>query len=153
EINVNVNNGPAATGIEVSPMTPGQFMFSVNSGTFISQYLWSFGDGDSARVGTIPHQYRQNGTYTVSVKISNECGDTTLYTQVVVEGLSINDILSSDVINVYPIPTSNILNITLNNLDAKIETIVLYNILGQEVLHDTQIHQSNHKINVSQLAA
>lgn len=153
EINVNFNIGPAATGIDVSPMTTGQFMFSVNSGTFINNYEWSFGDGDSARVGTIPHQYRQNGTYTVSVKISNECGDTTLYTQVVVEGLSIDDILSSDVINVYPNPTSNILNITLNNLDAKIETIVLYNILGQEVLHDTQIHQSNHKINVSQLAA
>lgn len=150
-INVNFNNGPYATGINVAPMTNGQYMFSVNAGSYINTYKWSFGDGDSATVGTIPHQFRANGTYIVSVTISNECGDTTLYTTVNVEGLNINNILKDEAIKVYPNPTTNIINVKMTN-EAIIQKIVVYNTLGQEMMSNEINNRTEATINMNTLA-
>lgn len=53
-----------------------------------ASYLWSFGDGDSALTTQewAGHNYSSTGTYTVSVLITNYCGnDTTLYISLVVD--------------------------------------------------------------------
>lgn len=150
-VQVNFNDGPYATGINVVPMTNGQYMFSVNAGSFIDTYRWSFGDGDSATVGTIPHQFRADGTYTVSVTITNDCGDTTLYTTVTVAGLSIDQILKDDAVKVYPNPTKNQLYVSMTN-EALIQKVVVYNILGQEVMSTDINNRTDANINMNTLA-
>lgn len=50
-----------------------------------STYQWSFGDGtlDTTIVGSTNHAYSTAGTYTISVKIINSCGNSATYSETI----------------------------------------------------------------------
>ncbi len=76
-------NSPACPGTQVNFNAPGGY----------NTYLWNFGEG-SPQTGpnsSAQHTYANIGNYTVSVKISNCGGDTTIYTTMQINnGLSIS---------------------------------------------------------------
>ncbi len=61
------------------------FLFAVNADTvaFVNQsvgadsYLWNFGDGTTSTDANPVHVYAEDGTYTVTLTATNECGSTT----------------------------------------------------------------------------
>lgn len=42
-----------------------------------NMYLWTFGDGDSSKVKDPVHTYKNSGTFTVTLYVTNSCGTTT----------------------------------------------------------------------------
>ena len=51
--------------------------------TSIEEYLWIFGDGQSAVGQNATHTYAQPGTYTVQLELSNRCDVDTILTQTI----------------------------------------------------------------------
>ncbi len=50
-------------------------------------FEWDFGDGTTNDTEMNPtHTYQENGTYTITLTVSNECGDESLTTSVVITG-------------------------------------------------------------------
>lgn len=69
------------------PACPGTEVF-FNAPSDMESYIWNFGDGspaDTSSDNEVPHDFSTAGTYTVSVTITNYCGnDTTLSATVVI---------------------------------------------------------------------
>jgi PKD repeat protein len=54
-------------------------------------YLWHFGDGDSSSYASPYHAYKSNGTYTISLTATNNCGNSTTTTNTIDIGNAIPD--------------------------------------------------------------
>ncbi len=54
-----------------------------NSSQNATSYIWNFGDGSNSSLANPTHTYLADGTYTVTLTATNNCGSTT-FTQVVV---------------------------------------------------------------------
>lgn len=153
-INVSIQALPNATAITTTRNGGGNYTFNVSNGTNIDRYVWNFGDNSTGNGAPISHSYATNGTYTVSVTISNDCGDTTLMTSVVVDELSIKNIIKEDDVTIYPNPAQDVINISLKNQNNSIEKVIIYNILGQEVMNKTlDITNNATNININNLSA
>ncbi len=145
---------PSAAYINVNGTDP-QFTFSAAKTQNTDTYSWDFGDSSHIVNGdTVNHTYERNGTYEVSVTMTNDCGSTTLTKLVTVNGST--GILyagrtEEELISVYPNPATNELNISNKNLAIPIRFIRIYNILGQEKGIYKMEDQSLSTINISQL--
>lgn len=90
----------------------GQVSFT-NSSTFSTNYMWSFGDGNSSTIANPNHNFTAAGTYEVQL-ISMNCSgetDTTLQT-VIVTSLSIVAIDSKPTYSLYPNPAQDFISIS-----------------------------------------
>lgn len=133
------NGTPRTLNItSLSTMPNASFTFVDNNGTVTftststggTSYYWDFGDGTNSNLENTTHTYGANGNYTVTLTVTNACGNNT-YTENI-------DITSLNVLNidgyriaVYPNPTSNFINIDTkanSNIDYKI-----YDITGKIV--------------------
>jgi len=56
----------------------GMVEFTDNSINEPDEWLWDFGDGETSDLQNPVHQYAQNGTYTVSLTVTNEFGTNTI---------------------------------------------------------------------------
>lgn len=77
-ITININNSPACPGATVLFYVSNSFPY----------YVWNFGDGnyDSTNSSSVGHAYSSSGTYTVSVIITNYCGNKdTIYGTVIID--------------------------------------------------------------------
>jgi len=114
---VTDDNGTANGEIEITP----------NGGTPGFSYSWSNGSTNKD-LNSLP-----NGVYTVTVTDSRGC--TNSETFMVVDLTSIQDIFNSDVINVFPNPSTGMVNIKTN----KSWSLKLYTLVGTQVLVESGI--------------
>ncbi len=70
-------DAPAATIATTVDRLNVQFSLANQSGT-ADAITWNFGDGTTSTVFTINHGYAQRGTYPVTARITNICGDELL---------------------------------------------------------------------------
>lgn len=65
----------------------------------IENYLWVFGDGQSAAIQDTTHTYANAGTYTVELRLSNRCDtDTTLFQMITINSISEQPIVPTDTV-------------------------------------------------------
>jgi len=97
----------------------------------IVSWNWNFGDGGSSTLQNPSHSYTSNGTFTVSLTVSD---GTTSKTETKMQYITVGpfgiDEVYENVINIYPNPVKNRLNISSEN---EILNIAIYNIAGQKV--------------------
>lgn len=92
-------------GFTVSGTDP-SFTFtntSTTSGTVT--YAWDFGDGNTSTVMSPSHTYTANGTYTVILVVTDDCGSNTFTGTVTVATIGIEEHGITNV-NVYPNPSN-----------------------------------------------
>ncbi len=136
---VYISNGISVDGdfwwYEDNPIAGQSIEFFALGG---SSYEWDFGDG-SAVVTTystlVPfnHIYSTEGTYTISVIITNSCGDSETYSEdITIGSVGIEeDVLSdSNLFKIYPNPTTGKITIEAEDIN-RIEAM---NIQGELVL-------------------
>jgi PKD repeat protein len=86
------DNTPPTINLAVSPSTGGaalEFAFGSNVWKFnftasgshghlsnVSAYFWDFGDGTNSTDIAVTHEYRQPGTYNVTLKVTDLAGNT-----------------------------------------------------------------------------
>ena len=118
-----------------------------NASTGALSYTWNFGDGASDNTASPSHTYAADGTYSVTLNIMGACGPDSLTQSVTVSsGIGINTIATSS-FNVYPNPAADVIAVRL----PAATTLVMTNVMGQEVMHTEIAAQTT--LNVNQLPA
>ncbi len=108
----------------------------------LNSYSWSFGDGMFSIEKNPNHQYTSNGTYEVSLTVSNPfCQNNTTKTNI---PISANNIFQHqeqyyNEFNLYPNPTNKLLYLNILDKNIMVESIEIINQSGKI----TQIHQAN----------
>lgn len=122
----NVCGNSAASSIVVTAM-PGSpiaaFSFTNNSGmvgftstsTDAANWSWDFGDGGTSNIENPSHSYNSNGTFNVTLIVSNGCGSDTLQQTVNVNGVGLSD-LSDEQIHIYPVPASEFIMVEISDI-------------------------------------
>ncbi|MBL7707412.1 MAG: right-handed parallel beta-helix repeat-containing protein [Taibaiella sp.] len=131
----------------------GAFTFEA-SGNNIDTYSWNFGDGNTNTGNPVDHTYDQNGNYTVTLTITNECGESVeiIRSITVITAVGIHNIIDDKSIIVYPNPASNQLSIESKGTRT-IEYIAIIDALGREVKRAEMYNAKKAAIDLSQLSA
>ncbi len=56
---------------------------TANGGSAISSYYWDFGDGTASSSEIVSHTYTQEGTYTASLKVDNQCNCSSIISYII----------------------------------------------------------------------
>jgi hypothetical protein len=113
-------------------VTPGTINFTNTSMTPPFNSVWDFGDGSPLSNSTSPtHIYTANGTYNVILTVSNQCGATTFSQNIIVGGVGIGEITGLAGLNVYPSPTTGMLNLVIDNSNVDEFNVQITDITGQ----------------------
>ncbi len=122
-------SAPAAASF-TSTEAGGEVTFTNSStGAGSLTYAWDFGDSNTSTVPNPVHTYASNGTYSVTLTVTDDCGTATESSSVVILTISINNQTAKNKVTVYPNPSNGIINInTTQNA-----TVVVYNAIGSVV--------------------
>lgn len=134
-INVTVLTAPTADAIDASGDINNNYSFSILNAQGATSYLWSFGDNGATSTSADPeHQYTQAGTYTVTVVISNDCGELTLTKTITITPSGIRHLDAAQLgISLFPNPTSKAVFLNFEQA-ISVYKISLTNTLGQELI-------------------
>lgn len=155
-VNLSVHPNPVANSIAINDLGNGSFQFGILGGYNIDTYNWNFGDGTQQSGGsTMTKQYATSGEYTVTVTMSNQCGEITIVrvlAVVVGNGTGVNDLkgLAND-LKMYPNPGRDKVTITHNG-GIKMKHVELYSLMGQKVYSEA-VNAEKQEINISNLAS
>ncbi len=102
---------------------------------------WAFGDGSGSVAPNPTKTFASNGTYNVCLTVTNQFGSDQKCESVTATQVGINDPGLSRLINVYPNPAKDVLNIEFSGVKGKI-SIQLVNMLGS-VVRQTSIEDAS----------
>ncbi|MCB9328623.1 MAG: PKD domain-containing protein [Lewinellaceae bacterium] len=115
-----------------------------NNSTSATEYFWNFGDGNTAVDKNPSHNYDKEGSYTVSLVVSNGMCIDTISKDVVVKPSGTFE-LDQQQLSFYPNPSSEKMNIegsTINDL----EELKIHSIDGRVIDANRIISKSSNKI-------
>ena len=150
-VRVWVVDTPKADSIAYT-VSADDYTFSAAGELDVGDYHWDFGDNTTSTDASPTHTYDSSGTYEVTLVISNDCGTDTLKTTInhVLVGID-NKVAHSAELFLYPNPVREVLNLRTNG-EVAMESIVVYNILGQNV-YEVEVSESIHQLNVAHFNA
>ncbi|NTW24685.1 MAG: PKD domain-containing protein, partial [Lentimicrobium sp.] len=115
----------------------------------ITSWSWDFGDGSTSTLQNPSHTFGSNGSYTISLTVSNgSAQDTetkTAYIQVGPQGTGDNNL--SQQLNLYPVPASTEMQI---ESPEKIGLLIVTDMTGTEVFR-VSVDDYKYKLNVENL--
>jgi len=151
---VAVSTFPSASGTINVTGSEGTYNFSIDNAANVASSAWDFGDGSGSNDASATHTYTENGAYTVTLMLINDCGDTARVTRVLdVDGLSIGQLLlNQQQLSLYPNPARSVLNIS-NSSAFAMQKVTAFNILGQMVYTAQTASAQNHQIQIGSFAA
>jgi hypothetical protein len=126
---------------------------STGGGTL--SYSWDFGDGNSSTSASPSHTYAANGTYAVSMTVSNECGSMTVTDSVTVFVIAISPSMELG-LQAYPNPARDLVVLKAELSQIDVLNIELSTLQGQVVMqqrHENVAGSFNTQLNTSKLAA
>lgn len=146
--------------------------YNLATGAMPMTYLWSWGDGTSSTGAYPSHTYQGPGLYTICLTITdaNGCTSTTcnpyqllrlsssapVTINVVAGSTGINETDISGQISVYPMPASDLLNVSISLVKNDLVSTRIFNSTGQRVLEveAQEFASGSHtlKLNVQQLS-
>ncbi len=123
-----VNYSPTAdfTFLNVSGQT-----FDFTNVSTSGSYLWDFGDGITSNLQSPTHTYAIDGTYEVTLIVTNECGSDTLKN--VVWTASIRDDEFARLLQIYPNPSEGVFVVSAEGLSANTLTLEVMDLRGRSV--------------------
>jgi len=128
---------------------------NASASTNVNSYNWSYGNGVSGNTAIDTALYLGNGSYTITLVVTNACGsDTMTYNTNVNIGIIENALTNS--LNVYPNPASYLVNISFNAISGGDATIRLLDVQGREIIRNNANAAAGkfmHKIDVTGLAS
>ena len=150
-IEIAISPAPRTDGFNFIPSLNndhGTVQFTTNNPEYVNSLKWNFGDGNVSTETNPIHQYTANGDYIVTLTVYNNC-DSTDYTMAIHVDVTtgITKIESDNIkLNAYPNPAKEYYNIEIKDPSTFIETINVYNLLGQSTKSIQNIN--NQKINI-----
>lgn len=154
---INGDNGALTIRNVIQEEAPGDFkevmpekvMSPFASDKNISSWLWNFGDGTTSDLQNPSHIYNNNGSYTVSITVSNGVSQATEtkvdFIRVGPIGIDENQLDGKVVL--FPNPVDNELRV---QSQVSVELLRITDLSGREVYRNDE-NRLNYQINVSQL--
>ncbi len=123
----------------------------VDSSKNATQWQWRFGDGSIDSGATPTHTYAQDSTYKVCLTTHNGCATDSACELVTVQSTRIAQPSLINDIHVYPNPTEQIINVSLNVQQAEKVNIEVINMLGQSTrkIVDNGVINQTYQFNMS----
>jgi PKD repeat protein len=120
----------------------------------IRSWSWDFGDGDIDSIAHPIHEYEEAGEYEVCLVVENPRGIDTLCQLIEVSPSSNKEFIDKRFrLQAIPNPARNDVQIIWNKSIPSNSQIVLYNLLGQELLRNKLApHQIQHTVDISDLS-
>lgn len=120
-----------------------------------TSYLWNFGNGNTSTGQNASFNFNIEGTYSVTLIVSNACGSDTVTQNVIVLKLNINQVAINVNMNAYPNPAQSDIIISAELPSAEMITIQVVNTLGQIVTNEQWAYTpgSKHLLDVRSLSA
>jgi PKD repeat protein len=141
-VNVMDGCGSGVDTVEVDPFLVGpsaSFTSSVNmmdasftdnsTGSNLA-YSWNFGDGNTSTTAAPTHTYAANGTYIVTLTVSNACGSSMSTDTVVINFIGIANPSNMDV-NVYPNPAHDRVMVATDLTEIQDLRVAIVSLMGQ----------------------
>ena len=107
-----------------------------NTSTNAIAYSWNFGDNSSSTEANPVHTYTASGTYTVELTAVNNCGASTLQTQVVVVIVGVSEASWLDQFRLFPNPNTGQFAIEMRGPAQDEVEFTLFNAVGQLIRRD-----------------
>jgi hypothetical protein len=155
---VSVHPNPLVNSIAVIDNGGNTFTFNVIGAQNISNWEWDFGDGSNPVSGTgIPgqqiHPYTAAGEYTVTLTLSNECGEIVTTRLIKIDAVTGIDNISElqKELKLYPNPGKSQVTLSSYNSTLKIKNVAVYNLMGQQV-YEAVVSSDKHQLDVSSMA-
>lgn len=100
------------------------------SGIYIEEYFWDFGDGFLSYLSNPVHIYSEPGTYEVCVRITTICGDYYYCDSIVLYTTGSSNIQVDNVLSVYPNPSRGQISVKLSENSEVLTSVSLVDIKG-----------------------
>lgn len=128
-----------------------------NNSQDATTYSWDFGDGSPADTGFEPsHLYDFNGTYTISLTATNNCGSVDTTFSVNITASALEDEIKDISFQVYPNPANSSITIEIDALNNRAINLQLLDMKGS-VLRSKKVEEGRQSytetIDVSELPA
>ena len=137
-------------------LTGGGIGFS-DSSSGAKSYFWDFGDGIGTSTDSTPsYFYSENGVYTVTQIVSNDCGSDTAYIEVDMQTVSIDPQIIENRISISPNPTEGQFFIYFEDVQGADIGIQIADLSGRVLLNtqmQPQEHSSSIEINLNRSLA
>jgi PKD repeat protein len=130
---VNPDPTPSFTS---NPSLGGFTQFTNTSQDYLTSQ-WNFGDGSPWSNADSPsHTYTEDGTFTVTLTVGNGCGSETITQTISIIGTGIETLADGTSLELYPNPTSDVINVSFNGSKTQNLTVRVVNMNGQLVYTD-----------------
>ncbi|MEX0811732.1 MAG: PKD domain-containing protein [Chitinophagales bacterium] len=110
--------------------------FDDASAEAITSYSWDFGDGNTSTEANPQHQYAAEGTYTVELTVTNDCGTHTVEKEVEVVPVGINDFNADFSISVIPNPNDGLFYLNIKTEKRENGVLSAYDMSGKVVYRE-----------------
>ncbi|MBW7936817.1 MAG: PKD domain-containing protein, partial [Flavobacteriales bacterium] len=117
-----------------------------------SSYLWDFGDGHTSTDVNPTHVYDNEGSFTVTLTVTNDCGSTSTTAQTVVISVPHNSIEDENAqkLSVYPNPTDAISRISFEFTGSEMVYLSVIDLSGKTIwMHNMGIYQGSFSTNIN----
>ena len=114
-----------------------------------NSWLWDFGNGDSSQIQNPIYTYLIDSTYIVCLTISDDCGQETFCDTIIAydnTGIALRD---KERINLYPNPTKDLLNISIDKGLNKGFQVVITSLAGELILAKELTKNTQQSIDLS----
>lgn len=130
-ISLVFNSAPTA-GFSNTPNMMSVSFTNASTGSGPLSYAWDFGDQNTSTQQDPTHTYAANGTYVVTLTVTNGCGTSTISDTIVIDVVGM-DPSQGIAYEVYPNPAQQDITVSGNVLGNTTLRIQLVNALGQTV--------------------
>jgi hypothetical protein len=153
---VSVYPDPVVNSIALTELPDGSFVFNVIGAQNITHYTWDFGDltdtSGTGLPGEMSHTYGAPGQYTVTLTLSNACGEIVITKSIKINPTSIGDVAElQKEINIFPNPAKSKVTIS-DQSGINIKSITVTNILGQKVAASGDMNRTSVQLDISGFA-
>ncbi len=127
-------------------------MFDGTASKGAATYSWDFGDGSPLGTSVSPqHTYTVNGTYTVTLTITGPCGTQSKTSTLIIQGISLEEQVTTEGMRIFPNPFSTTFTIDLGNTRYGEVSVKVLSANGGLLLQKTEVN-SNGKIDIPELS-
>lgn len=110
----------------------GKVQFNPINPNNVSDYYWEFGDGNTSTLRNPLHTYTQFGTYLVKLHVSNGICPAEIDSQSITINFSVGvEDVDAFVAKLYPNPATDQVTIEIDQTNARIEQLYVYDKLGR----------------------
>lgn len=132
-VSVDVEVLPAPTA-DFSYTDAGEGMLSfTDQSTGAISWSWDFGDNETSTEQNPSHTYNQNGTYIISLTVSNGDCETTYEEEIDVVVVSTNNISGFEQLELRPNIGSGAFDLIMETTRPQAVEVVIFNTLGQQI--------------------